>query len=366
MNSYRRRMMLAGYAEDNLCLYGKSIQNIAPSPDAPVDILSMENPYIKVVKRNILKYPYYQTTKTMYGITYTDNGDGSITINGTATAFTIFEITQQSKLDCSYLFADGEMYTLSKTTGTPVTFVLCTREISTGTVKYYYGGDTFKVNKSLYKYEWIRLQLNSGAVAENVTVYPMISKGMKDLEFRPYTEEIISIDGYTLKGVGEYRDRIYTKDGKVWYEQRAGVFNTDENTVLYSNGITNYGLQVYTQYNLVEDTFAAQGVIQQQADKDPGLCTHFVYSYKAYAKGITDCAIFTGTRIWILTDNFATQTQANQWIKENKVTFVYPLTKFIVTEITGTLAEKILAIDKTDNISILSSNGVSGTVEVTE
>lgn len=33
--------------------------------------------------RNIIPYPYYQTTKTVYGVTFTDNKDGSIGISGT-------------------------------------------------------------------------------------------------------------------------------------------------------------------------------------------------------------------------------------------------------------------------------------------
>lgn len=35
--------------------------------------------------RNWLPYPYYETTSTERGITFTDNGDGTVTVNGTAT-----------------------------------------------------------------------------------------------------------------------------------------------------------------------------------------------------------------------------------------------------------------------------------------
>lgn len=40
--------------------------------------------------KNLLRYPYYETTKTMNGITFTDNGDGTITANGTATDMATF------------------------------------------------------------------------------------------------------------------------------------------------------------------------------------------------------------------------------------------------------------------------------------
>ena len=38
---------------------------------------------VNVCGKNLLKYPYAQTTRTLYGITFTDNGDGSITASGT-------------------------------------------------------------------------------------------------------------------------------------------------------------------------------------------------------------------------------------------------------------------------------------------
>ena len=35
--------------------------------------------------KNLLPYPFGNTTKTVNGITFTDNGDGTVTANGTAT-----------------------------------------------------------------------------------------------------------------------------------------------------------------------------------------------------------------------------------------------------------------------------------------
>ena len=49
-------------------------------------------PFSKMVisGKNLLTYPYNETTKTINGITFTDNGDGTITANGTATADAAF------------------------------------------------------------------------------------------------------------------------------------------------------------------------------------------------------------------------------------------------------------------------------------
>ena len=62
---------------------------------------------VKVRSKNILPYPYAETTKTLNGITITDNGDGSINLNGTSTAQVNFYFSQNLQLK------KGITYTLS-------------------------------------------------------------------------------------------------------------------------------------------------------------------------------------------------------------------------------------------------------------
>lgn len=47
--------------------------------------------------KNLLPYPYTDTTKTVNGITFTDNGDGTITANGTATDTATFTLGTTSE-----------------------------------------------------------------------------------------------------------------------------------------------------------------------------------------------------------------------------------------------------------------------------
>lgn len=60
------------------------------------------------IGKNLIPYPYAQTTKTVNGITFTDNGDGSITIDGTATANASFTFSDNLPINLSGI------YTLSK------------------------------------------------------------------------------------------------------------------------------------------------------------------------------------------------------------------------------------------------------------
>lgn len=57
--------------------------------------------------KNLLKYPYIETTKTSLGITFTDNKDGSINVSGTATGAAYYNL---------YSNSDGKRLTLASGT----------------------------------------------------------------------------------------------------------------------------------------------------------------------------------------------------------------------------------------------------------
>lgn len=76
-----------------LKLFGKSVQNGTPTPENPVPIVSVgEDGKVdcKLYGGNLIQYPFMHTTKTQNGITFTDNRDGTITVNGTATENAVF------------------------------------------------------------------------------------------------------------------------------------------------------------------------------------------------------------------------------------------------------------------------------------
>lgn len=101
-------------ASDNalrgLRIFGKSTQDGTPTPDAPVEIVSVENPTVTLCGKNLLTYPYNTTTKTTGGITFTDNGDGSITVRGTATENVYFILTNTLDLGTTVMNAINAEY----------------------------------------------------------------------------------------------------------------------------------------------------------------------------------------------------------------------------------------------------------------
>jgi hypothetical protein len=61
-----------------------------PSPDNVRPITGFSSAKVSRTGKNLMPYPYADTTKTVGGLTFTDNGDGTITANGTTNSTAIF------------------------------------------------------------------------------------------------------------------------------------------------------------------------------------------------------------------------------------------------------------------------------------
>ena len=70
----------------------------SPSPEYPQPIKGTGT---VSTGANLLPYPYADKTKVMNGITFTDNGNGTVTINGTSTGVADFKFTASSKVPLS-------------------------------------------------------------------------------------------------------------------------------------------------------------------------------------------------------------------------------------------------------------------------
>lgn len=80
-----------------LRIFGKSTQDGTPTPEAPVEIVSLKAPVVTVCGRNLIPYPYSDgESKEMNGITFSVREDGSVLVNGTATALAFFNFNPSS------------------------------------------------------------------------------------------------------------------------------------------------------------------------------------------------------------------------------------------------------------------------------
>ena len=162
----------------------------SPNPDYPQDIhvVSGDNS-IEVCGKNILKYPYLNTTSIVSGVTFTDNGDGSITINGTSTSSTyslwfLYENAWNYN-NLSFELNPGT-YTFKGLTTNKVRMA-CNLYFSDNSNEYFSiaQNDVTKTITNKAKLN-MRVLVNGGTTVNNVTIYPQIEVGSSSSSFEPY------------------------------------------------------------------------------------------------------------------------------------------------------------------------------------
>lgn len=153
--------------------------------------------------RNLIPYPYHETTHTENGITWTDNGDGTVTANGTSTGESYFTFVQTSDnlidhvIDgCTYVFDDGY-------DGTDCYIFIETRDSDNNRLERYRtnnGSVSFAVDKSKVATISITAYVASGVPLNNVTIKPMLELGSAAHDYVPYhfggANDADTVDGY--------------------------------------------------------------------------------------------------------------------------------------------------------------------------
>ena len=138
---------------------------------------------------NLIPYPYFHTSRTSNGITWTVNQDRSITVNGTATA-------------------QSEFYLFDKTSafiGKEVS--MCGGSSDCNLVAINYAGSNFTDvgnGKTFTPSGDIGLWLivPSGKTINNQTFYPMLNYGPTTLPYEPYFEGLRSASATKVESVG--------------------------------------------------------------------------------------------------------------------------------------------------------------------
>ena len=132
--------------------------------------------------KNLLPYPYYHASRTTNGITYTDNGDGTITASGTATG-TAYHYAARITTE-NMLCEGGKTYTFSwggvGSSSTYYGFVRVDDAVKTATAT---GSVTFTPSTS--QYIDVGFLIISGVTVDNLVIKPQIEKGSTATDYEP-------------------------------------------------------------------------------------------------------------------------------------------------------------------------------------
>lgn len=176
----------------------------SPSPDYPQEIKSVVNPTVKVCGKNLLKATLQ--TATVNGVTCTNNGDGTYTLNGTASggnpSFRIGKIIAKSgrKLVGSPGAAGSYVSYLPNGTWNNVT-----EEKGDGSIISNIGKGT----------DEIAIVVLNGTTVKNLLFKPMLTTDLTATydDFEPYHEQTVTLP-YTLNAIPVSSGGNVTIDGQ--------------------------------------------------------------------------------------------------------------------------------------------------------
>ena len=145
--------------------------------------------------KNLIVYPYFDTTKTVSGITFTDNGDGSITIAGTATNRVFYHLIDPNKTNvlklsaAKYYFSDN-----CDNSSSPRRFLIQAKKNINGVLNNVMsqegGNNVVDLTELEFDRIWVVLAISAGDTFDNVTFKPQLELGETATEYELYGYKI--------------------------------------------------------------------------------------------------------------------------------------------------------------------------------
>ena len=145
---------------------------------------------IESVGSNLLPYPYVSPTKTYNGISWTDNGDGSITVKGTATDYSSFYLYNNEKVAPKGIKPGGTYVVSSYANKVYAYFNVYENGTQEAFANSYDG--TPRTYLDSYRGATIYLLVLPGDTVDAI-VYPTINEGSTALPYTPYKKHTIPI-----------------------------------------------------------------------------------------------------------------------------------------------------------------------------
>lgn len=200
-------------------------------PDNPYTLAGVQPTKVTACGRNLIPYPYTSLPSTVTGISFADNGDGTITVNGTAADETAGRLHFLSNL----LRIPAGTYTLSgcAPNGSGDTWCLQVVRVINGLEDWgwlcrdFGAGITFTLTEATDIY--IRIRLKKGTVINNGIFKPQLEIGTAATPYEPYTGQTITLPALApLYGDGTVNDEYDAVSGVETRRWKQVVFDGTE------------------------------------------------------------------------------------------------------------------------------------------
>ena len=234
----------------------------SPSPEYPQEIeIPGSDKEIRVELKAANLIPLNENEeKTQYGVTFKQNADGSVTINGqnTGEANSVYNLITNDALLARQFAKIGTLYLSGNKAGTNVTLQCWNYDGNNSAVKDNGEGISFVFTNVTAPYN-IALVVPTNEIVDNVTINPMLTA----LPWAPYKDQSLTLStpnglpGIPVKSGGNYTD----EDGQQWvcdeidfvrgkYIQRIGKTNFVETSWIRNNSGQYYTNKDFDKYKI--------------------------------------------------------------------------------------------------------------------
>lgn len=207
--------------------------------------------------RNLIPYPYEESTKTENGITFTVNSDGSITANGTTTVNpSIFNLAKISLNAGTYALRS---FVNVANAGTCQFYIDIPSEPNDRTGN----GVTFTLQDDIVNKN-VNIIVDPSQTVNNLIFKPMLQFGTTATAYEPYISDTLSAE--TPIELAEY-DVVYPETGETKRQSNTLTFDGTEEWYLTGNAENNfYNYRYYTPIS-----------VEAQKTKVPCICNKYDY-----------------------------------------------------------------------------------------
>lgn len=193
----------------------------SPSPEYPQEIeIPGSDKEIRVELKAANLIPLNENEeKTQYGVTFKQNADGSVTINGqnTGEANSVYNLITNDALLARQFAKIGMLYLSGNKAGTNVTLQCWNYDGNNSAVKDNGEGISFVFTNVTAPYN-IALVVPTNEIVDNVTINPMLNAGTTALPWAPYKDQPLTLStpnglpGLLVDSGGNYTD----SNGQQW------------------------------------------------------------------------------------------------------------------------------------------------------
>jgi len=327
-----------------------------PSYPQPIQVVSGDNTIVSTGV-NLLTYPYVDTPnspKTTNGLTWTDNGDGTISVSGTATGYSDFVLFNTNK---KLMVQPNTTYNLSGIPSTAyLVFDLSEFDSDNALIVVHNNirNSSFTTSPNA---RWLQIiaKRSSNNQATDTIIKPQLELGSQASTFEPYTGTSyqVNLGNIKLCKIGDYQDKFFKAiNGNTIYDS---LDSTIKNTL-------DYG-EWYLEKNIgkvVLDGSESGWTKNPSITTTNGYSNNALFPYRVSNSGIycnylkqvlslsgNKTGIYNATNCNFLLEgtDYDTEIKFKNWLSTYTPIVYYQMSTPTYTKIEGTLASQLNAIE---------------------